>query len=286
MRRRTGRWDPVLPILAGLATAVLVAFVLLPIVAIFARAPLSDLLDQLGSRVVLDALRVTLVTSGVALAVIVVFGTPAAYLLSRAPSRLSIAVATVFELPLVLPPAVAGIGLLVAFGRAGLLGGVLRAFGLSIPFTQVAVVMAMVFVALPLFARQAIAAFESLDPSMLAISRTLGGGAGATFGLVALPLARPGLAAGAALAWARAVGEFGATLIFAGSFQGRTQTLPLAIYAELQADFRVALGMAAILVAVSAGVLVAVKILLRSVRLDQGATWTERPFSKSTSVTV
>jgi molybdate transport system permease protein len=280
------RTDRLAAITAGLATAVLLTFVLLPIVAIFVRAPMSTLLAQLRSPVALDALRVTIETSLVALALILLLGTPAAYLLSKVSSRMAIVLTTVLELPLVLPPAVAGIGLLVAFGRVGLLGGTLRALGVSIPFTQVAVVMAMTFVALPLFARQAIASFEALDPSVLSASRTLGGGPGATFALVALPLARPGLMAGAALAWARAVGEFGATLIFAGSFQGRTQTLPLAIYAELQADFGVALAMAAMLVAVSAGVMVAVKLMLASAGRKPGSIWTAQPSSTSVSVTV
>ena len=275
---------------AGLGTAVLLAFVLLPVVAIFVRVPVSTLLGEIRSSAALDALAVTAKTSTLSLALILALGTPAAYLLASASGRWFPVLTTVLELPLVLPPAVAGIGLLVAFGRAGLLGGALRAFGISLPFTQVAVVMAMTFVAMPLYVRQAIATFGALDPHLLAASRTLGGGAGATFALIAVPLAAPGLSAGAALAWARALGEFGATLIFAGSFQGRTQTLSLAIYAGLQSDLDVALALAALLVAVSAGLLVAVKLFLRRPNIERGpqppTAWTELPTSPSTSITV
>jgi molybdate transport system permease protein len=263
------RSDRIAALTAGVMTAVLVGFVVVPLIALFIRAPVGTLIVQLGSHVALDALRVTLKTSLLALLLILAFGTPAAYLAAGASSRLAVVLTTVLELPLVLPPAVAGIALLVAFGRAGLLGGALRAFGLSLPFTQVAVVLSMTFVALPLYVRQAIAAFAALDPAILAASRTLGAGPTRTFARVALPLSADGLGAGAALAWARAVGEFGATLIFAGSLEGRTQTLPLAIYAQLQADFHVAIAMAALLVAVSAGILVGVKLLLRSANRNE-----------------
>jgi molybdate transport system permease protein len=251
-----------LALAAGLATAALLAFVLLPVVAIFARTTPGALLAQVHSPAALRALGVSLKTSLIALVAILVVGTPVAYVLARARSRAAGVVTTLLELPLVLPPAVAGIGLLAAFGRNGLLGGPLRAAGIELPFTQAAVVLALVFVAMPFHVRQAFAAFRSVDPELLAASRTLGAGPARTFVRVALPLASPGLTAGAALAWARALGEFGATLLFAGSFEGRTQTLPLAIYANLQ-DFPVALAMAGMLVAVSAGLLVGVKLALR-----------------------
>src|SRR5262249_40992161 len=158
---------------------------------------------------------------------------PAAYLIASHrsfPGRK--AVLTLVELPLVLPPAVAGIGLLAAFGRFGLLGSSLRFFGIELPFTQTAVVLAIVFVASPFYVRGAIAAFESVDRTLLDASRTLGASQARTFRRIALPLAAGGLGAGAALAFARGIGEFGATIMFAGSLQGLTQTLPLAIYAE------------------------------------------------------
>jgi molybdate transport system permease protein len=262
-------------------------FVLLPIAAIFLRVSPGTLVAQLHSRVALDALGVSLRTSALALLVVVTLGTPAAYLLSSHRGRGTAFLTTLLEVPLVLPPAVAGIGLLVAFGRMGLLGGTLRAGGISIAFTPAAVVMALAFVSLPFYVRQAIAAFGSVDRELLAASRTLGSGPGATFARVALPLAAPGLGAGAALAWARALGEFGATIMFAGSLQGRTQTLPLAIYAQLQQDFHVALAISALLVAVSAGLLVAVKLLLRAPgpAVSDSTTPAWMPPSRSTSST-
>jgi molybdate transport system permease protein len=156
---------------------------------------------------------------------------------------------------------VAGIGLLATFGRLGLLGQELEALGITIGFTQTAVVMAVVFVAGPFYLRQAIAAFAAVDANLLAASRTLGAGPARTFWRIALPLAVGGLGAGLALSFARGIGEFGATIFFAGSFEGVTQTLPLAIYAQFDVDFDVALGISALLVLVSAAVLLIVKLL-------------------------
>ena len=254
------------------ATLVFGAFLLLPLIAIFTRVPLGTLVDQLGSKVVVDALVVSIKTTLVAQALILLFGTPTAYLLATRrdlPGR-PLAI-TLVELPLVLPPAVAGIGLLAAFGRVGLLGSTLQTFGIELPFTQTAVVLAVAFVASPLYVRQAIAAFEAVDQSLVDASRTLGASPARTFARIALPLASGGLASGAALAFARGLGEFGATIMFAGSFQGITQTLPLAIYAEFENKFEVALAIGGLLVIVSALLLVLMKI---------GLGWTS---SRSTS---
>lgn len=256
-----------------LALALTLAFFLLPIAAVFLRVSPGELLSQLGSGVVLDALAVTAKTSLVAQAIILVVGTPAAYLVARRRFRGRAVVLTLIELPLVLPPAVAGIGLLAAFGRLGLLGGSLDALGISIGFTQAAVVMAIVLVAGPFYVRGAIGAFESLDQRLLDASRTLGAGPAKTFGRVAIPLAAPGLSAAAALSFARGLGEFGATLFFAGSLQGVTQTLPLAIYAELDVDFDTALAISALLVVVSAAILLAVKLLPLWKRSDSQSTF-------------
>ena len=162
-----------------------------------------------------------------------------------------------------LPPAVAGIGLLVAFGRAGLLGGTFDALGIDIAFTKVAVILAVTFVASPFYLRTAIAAFEAVDPTLPAAARTLGAGRGRVFFRVMLPLARGGLGAGAALAFARGLGEFGATIMFAGSLQGVTQTLSLAIYEQFDVDFDVALAISALLIVLSAVVLLSVKLMTR-----------------------
>jgi molybdate transport system permease protein len=243
------------------ATAVLLAFLLLPVVAIFLRLPPGELIDQLGSDVVRDALVVTVKTNLVALGLVLAFGTPAAYFLATRSFRGRPLVLTLVELPLVLPPAVAGIGLLAAFGRVGLLGDELNALGLTIGFTQTAVVLAVAFVAGPFYVRPAIAAFEAVDPTLLGAARTLGAGPGRTFLRVALPLARGGLGAGAALAFARGLGEFGATIMFAGSLQGVTQTLSLAIYQEFDVNFDGALAISALLVLVSAALLLSVKLV-------------------------
>ena len=243
------------------ATALALAFLVVPVVAIFLRVSPGDLLDALGSPVARDALRVTLATTLVAQGVILLVGTPAAYLLATRRFRGRSVAVTLVELPLVLPPAVAGIGLLAAFGRFGLLGDTLSALGLENAFTRIAVVLAIVFVAGPFFVRTAIAAFEAVDQSLVDASRTLGAGPGRTFARVALPLASGGLGAGAALAFARGLGEFGATIMFAGSLQGVTQTLSLAVYEQFDVDFDTALAIGAELVAASALLLLAVKLI-------------------------
>jgi molybdate transport system permease protein len=225
-----------------------VAFLTLPTVAIFTRVPPRQLLAQLDNAAVLDALKVSAETSAIAQGLILLVGTPTALVLARRFRGRDLLVALV-ELPLVLPPAVAGIGLFAAFGRTGLLHT-------SIPFTRLAVVFAVALVAGPLYVRAAIAAFESIDQNVVAASRTLGAGPPRTFFRVVIPLARPGLAAGAALALARGLGEFGATIMFAGALQGRTETLPLAVYSQFNVDFDVALAISALLVALSAALLV------------------------------
>jgi molybdate transport system permease protein len=237
------------------AAAVAFGFLLLPVLAIFLRVSPGRMLHQLATPVVTDALLVSLKTSAIAQALILLLGTPLAWLLASRRFRGRGLVVTLVELPLVLPPAVAGVGLLAALGRTGLLGT-------SIPFTQTAVVLAVAFVASPLYVRQAIAAFEAVDADLVAASRTLGAGPTRTFFRVVLPLARGGLAAGVALAFARGLGEFGATIMFAGSLQGVTQTLPLAIYSAFAIDFDTALALGGLLVVISAALLVFLKLVL------------------------
>jgi molybdate transport system permease protein len=263
---------------AALATVVVgsavvaLTFLVLPIVAIFVHTSPGNLLDQLSNPVVRDALVVSLKTSVLAQLLIVLFGTPTAFLLATRRFPGHAAAVTLVELPLVLPPAVAGVGLLVAFGHMGLLGSTLDAFGISLPFTQAAVTIAVAYVASPLFIRQAIAAFEATDPDLAAASRTLGAGPVRTFFRVVLPLARAGLIAGLALSFARGLGEFGATIMFAGSLQAVTQTLPLAIYAEFAVDFDATLAMSGVLVLISV-------ILLLGLRI--GLTWQSSPSTRS-----
>jgi molybdate transport system permease protein len=244
-----------------LALAAAVLFLTVPVLALFLRVPPDELVAQLGSGRAREAIRVSLTTGLVAHALILGFGTPAAYLLATKRFRGRSLVVSLLELPLVLPPAVAGIGLLAAFGRSGLLGDELGALGLSIPFTQLAVVLAVCFVASPFYVRAAIAAFEAVDPRLLEASRTLGADRGRTFRRVALPLAAGGLGAGSTLAFARGLGEFGATIMFAGSLPGRTQTAPLAIYDSLDEDFDVALALGALFVVFSILILLATKLI-------------------------
>jgi molybdate transport system permease protein len=229
------------------ALAAALAFLTLPIVAVFVDSPPSDLLSALGEEGALDALWLSLRTTAIALAIIVVVGTPAAYLLATRRFRGRAVAITLVELPLVLPPAVAGIALLAAIGP-------------SLTFTTTAVVVALTFVAAPFYIRQAQAAFAAVDRSWLEASRTLGSSEARTFARVAIPTAAPGLVAGGALALGRALGEFGATLMFAGSLQGVTQTAPLAIYQRFSTDFDSALALSAVLVAVSGAILLTAKL--------------------------
>lgn len=249
------------PVALAVATALTLGFLLLPIVAIFLRVPPGELVAQLGSDVAIDAIVVTLKATLVAQTLILVVGTPAAYLIASRRFRGRPFVITLVELPLVLPPAVAGIALFAAFGRLGLLGSTFEALGFTVALTPAAVVLAITYVASPFYIRQAIASFEALDRSLLDASRTLGAGPARTFFRIALPLAGKGLAAGAALSFARGIGEFGATIMFAGSLQGVTQTLSLAIYAQFDLNFDVALALGALLVIVSATILLLVKLI-------------------------
>jgi molybdate transport system permease protein len=261
-------WFPA-ALVAALGVALL--FLVLPVVAIFTHTSPSRLISSLGDPSATDALRLSIETSAIAMAIIVVVGTPAAYLLATRSFRGKSLVVTLIELPLVLPPAVAGIGLLAALGPKGTLGGALDHAGIALVLRTAGVVVALTFVSAPFYMRQAQAAFASLDRSWLEASRTLGAGEAKTFGRVAIPAATGGLAAGFALAWGRALGEFGATLMFAGSFQGITQTAPLAIYGSFATDFDGALALSAVLVAVSGALLLTVKFLTGSEALGGAA---------------
>lgn len=248
-------------VVLGVALGVALLFLTIPVVALFLRVPPTDLVSQLADERALEALGVSLRTSVAAHVLILLVGTPAAYVLATRRFRGRSLVLVALELPLVLPPAVAGLGLLAAFGRSGLLGGELRALGLEIPFTELAVVLAICFVASPFYVRGAIAAFESVDPQLLSAARTLGAGPARVFARIALPLAAGGLGAGSTLAFARGLGEFGATIMFAGNLPGRTQTAPLAIYDALDEDPEVALALGALLVVVSLAILLTTKLL-------------------------
>jgi molybdate transport system permease protein len=249
------------PALLVVCLAVALIFLTLPIVAIFVNQSLGDLIDSLGEPGALDALWLSLRTTAASIAIIIMVGTPAAYLLATRSFRFKALVVTLIELPLVLPPAAAGIALLAAVGPSGILGDSIEAAGIELSFTTAGVVVALTFVASPFYVRQAMAAFGAVDRSLLDASRTLGASEAHGFLRIMIPVALPGLAAGTALALGRALGEFGATLMFAGSFQGITQTVPLAIYDRLSTDFDSALALSAVLVAVSAAILLSVKLI-------------------------
>ena len=214
---------------------------------------------------VLQALRLTVITSVISLVIVIVVGTPFALLLARrAPtSRLLRVVDTFVELPLVLPPVVAGVAMLMAFGRNGLLGPALGAAGISLPFTTAAVIFAQIFVAAPFYIRAARIGFAGVDPTYEDVSQTLGVSPWATFWRLTLPLAWPSLLTGATLAWARAVSEFGATIMFAGNLTGRTQTMPLAIMTTMESSLGAALALSALMLVMSALTLAALGLLLR-----------------------
>jgi molybdate transport system permease protein len=247
-------------VLLGLGAAVFTLIILVPVVAIFLRVLPQDLIWRVGQRpVVLEALRLSLMTTMLTLALAVGLGTPLAYLLARYRFPGQTLLDSLVELPMVLPPAVAGIGLLMAFGRRGLLGPFLASLGITIGFTTGAVVLAQFFVAAPFFVRAARSGFMSVDRELEHVAHTLGVSRWSTFWRVTVPVALPSLLGGAVMCWARALGEFGATIMFAGSFQGRTQTMPLAIYAALENDLEAALVLSTILVVVSFAVLVALR---------------------------
>jgi molybdate transport system permease protein len=244
-----------------LVIALVMGFLLVPIVALVTYQPPGHLISELGTRVTTDAIVVSLKTNAVAMLLTLGLGTPLAYLIGRRRFRGRKVVITLIELPLVMPPAVAGIGLLVAFGRLGLLGHALSVLGIDVVFTPAAVVMAIVFVASPFYIRGAIGAFEAIDPTLIDVAATLGAGPLRRMLRVAIPLARSGLGASAALAFARGIGEFGATILFAGSFQGVTQTLPTAVYSLFDANLDQAVAIGVLLLAIAGAILLSVKLL-------------------------
>jgi molybdate transport system permease protein len=207
----------------------------------------------------LPALRLSMETTAISIVLVVVGGTPLAWWLARSKWRSARWLETLLQLPVVIPPAVGGIALLLAFGRRGLFGPWLDRMGFAPTFNTIAVVMAQVFVSAPFYLHAATLAFSRLSPDLLAVARSLGASPPRLFFRVALPLARPALIGGAAMSWARALGEFGATLMFAGNMTGRTQTLPLAIYTALEIDVRTAQALSLLLVVFAFGLLLALR---------------------------
>jgi len=238
-------------------------FLFLPLIALLLRATPERLWETLGTRPVQQAVGLSLRTAAAATGLSIALGTPVAYVLARRRFRLKRLVEALVDLPVVLPPAVAGLALLMAFGRRGLLGGALEALGIPIGFSPTAVVLAQTFVAAPYYVRAAAIGFSQVQAELEQAASIDGASGRQVFLKVTVPLAWHGLVSGAALTWARALGEFGATIIFAGNFPGRTQTMPLAIYLGFQIDLDVALTLAVILGGFSALTLILVRTLLQ-----------------------
>ncbi len=247
--------------LALLAAGLLVALLALPPLALVLRVAPAELATRIARPLVLDALRLSLVTSVVSTTIVVALGLPTAFFLVLRRFRGKRLVETLIDLPMVLPPTVAGAGLLLAFGRTGLAGGALQALGVTIPFTTVAVVLAQVFVAAPFFIASLVAGLRGVEPRYLEVAATLRAPPASTFFRVMLPLSLPSLLAGAGMSWARALGEFGATITFAGNLPGVTQTMPLAVYAALQSDLQAAIALSVLLLIVSFVVLLGLRLL-------------------------
>jgi molybdate transport system permease protein len=243
----------------ALAAAILVAFIVVPLAGLFFHLQPSDIVAALRTSAAQDALRLSIITTFSSLAITLLLGTPLAFVLARAgfPGRSLVEAAV--DLPIVVPPAVAGLALLLAFGRNGTFGPLFGALGISLSFSTIAVIMAQTFVASPFYVRAARAGFAGVDRTLEAASATLGMGPLRTFAYITVPLAAPALIGGAVLTWARALGEFGATIMFAGNLQGVSQTLPLAVYLNLESgNLPVAVVLSVILILFSLIVVVAV----------------------------
>lgn len=239
-------------------------FLVLPLAAVFLKVlPQEGLWETLRRPLVTEALRLSVLTSLSSVFLALLLGTPVAYLLARRRFPGAALLDTLIDLPMVLPPTVAGVALLMTFGRRGLLGPWLDVVGVQISFTPVAVILAQTFVSAPFYIRAARAGFHSVDQELERVAYTLGHSAFSTFLRVTIPLAFPALLGGAVMAWARALGEFGATIMFAGNLTGRTQTMPLAIYTAMESDLTAALVLSALLVIVSFSVLFCVRLLLQ-----------------------
>jgi molybdate transport system permease protein len=247
--------------LAVCALALLAGFVSLPLLSLVVWTVSEDSWRAMASPVAIDALLLSIRTTAITMAILLVVGTPAAYVLARVDFRGSRVINTLIDIPVVLPPSAAGIALLLAFGRLGLVGEYLDVFGVTLSFTTAAVVMAEIFVAAPFYVRQAASGFGAVDRTVEEAAMVDGANRWTRFIRVTVPLAFPALVAGALTAWARALGEFGATIIFAGSFRGITQTIPLAIFAEFQSDIDAAVALSVLVLGFAFAVILTIRYL-------------------------
>lgn len=265
--RSGSRLFPTLGVVFG---ATLLGLLVLPFVALSLSTSGADLVAGLRHPLFAPALWLSFRTTALTLALVVILGTPLSWWLAFSSSRGAKVAQVLVELPIVIPPAVVGIALLKTFGRSGLLGPPLATLDVVLPFTEQAVVLAQLVVSAPFFIQAGVFAFRKVDWDMLTVARTLGASPAAAFFRIAVPIASPGLVAGAALCWARSLGEFGATLIFAGNLQGRTQTLPLAIYTALESDLRLAIVLSLVLAGVGAVFLAAIRLVRAQPRGGEG----------------
>ena len=249
---------------AAVLVAAVILYLALPIIALFLRTTPEQFLDSLANPEVRSALILSLTTSVISLFVIILVGTPFAYVHCRHQYPGKVLVDTIIDLPLVLPPAVAGLALLVLYGRMGLLGQYANMLGIPIAFTTLAVIMAQVFVASPFYLRQAKSLFDQLDPAYAQTARTLGASPARVFATVVVPLTAGGLVSGAVMTFGRALGEFGATIMFAGNLPGVTQTMPLAVYVSMAGDFNAGITISILLVIISFAIMIAVRLLAKS----------------------
>lgn len=278
---RTSSGTPLLPSLLAWGSAfALLALIVLPILALGLSTSPSELVAGVRHPLFFPALSLSARTTFASLAIVVATGTPLAWWLAVGPPRYTRAIELLVVLPIVIPPAVLGVAMLQTFGRRGLFGPLLEAIGVQVPFTTVAVVLAQVVVAAPFYVESAAIAFRRVDVDLVLVARTLGASPSVAFFRVAVPAASAGLLAGAALSYARSIGEFGATLLFAGNLPGTTQTMPLAIYTALEADVRAALAISLVLVGIAIVLLFVVRIgpqALSSWAPQRGGTSLEGP---------
>jgi molybdate transport system permease protein len=244
----------------------------LPLVVLAVRGVGSRGWEGASAEAVQNAVLLSLFTTAITLGLTLLFGTPLAYLLARRRFILRRAVLILIQMPIIMPPSVAGLALLITFGRRGALGGILSELGISLPFTTAAVIIAQTFVAAPFYIRAAMVGFQGVPHELEAAARVDGADGLTLFRLITLPLAMRGLGAGATLCWTRALGEFGATILFAGSLSGRTQTMPLLIYGIFERDLNAALWVSLILAAIAFFSLSAASLLMREERHDAELT--------------
>ncbi|MDD5142713.1 ABC transporter permease [Methanoregula sp.] len=254
-------------LLAYLGAAILILsvtlYLALPVAALFFRTTPELFLASLSNPQVISALWLSLTTSVISLTVVILVGTPFAFVHSRSNYPGKVIVDTLIDLPLVLPPAVAGFALLVLYGRMGLLGKYFHMMGISIAFTTLAVIIAQIFVASPFYIRQAKSLFEQFDQNYEYTARTLGASPVRTFLTITLPLTAGGLLSGAVMTFGRALGEFGATIMFAGNLPGVTQTMPLAVYVGMESNFDMGLTISILLVIISFIIMISVRLITR-----------------------